>query len=121
MPGPRREGEKYDQSGVAVSRGNHRAGSRARGCLHRSICLSYSLGSLAMVALGLGPMGIAFYAWDASVKRGDPRVIAALSYLTPILSTTLLALSTAAPPTPRLGLALGLVIVGAVVSSFQKR
>jgi len=45
-----------------------------------------------IAALGLGPMGLAFYAWDAALKRGDPRVIGALSYLTPVLSTVLLAL-----------------------------
>jgi drug/metabolite transporter (DMT)-like permease len=45
-----------------------------------------------VLALGLGPMGLAFYAWDAALKRGDPRVIGALSYLTPVLSTVLLTL-----------------------------
>jgi len=37
-------------------------------------------------------MGGAFYAWDAALKRGDPRVIGALSYLTPLLSTVNLVL-----------------------------
>jgi len=42
---------------------------------------------LALAALGVGPMGAAFYAWDASLKRGDPRIIGSLAYLTPLLST----------------------------------
>jgi len=44
-----------------------------------------------MLILGIGPMGIAFYSWDASLKKGDPRTIGALSYLTPLLSTFLLS------------------------------
>ena len=32
---------------------------------------------LAVVALGLGPVGAAFYAWDIGVKRGDIRVLGA--------------------------------------------
>jgi drug/metabolite transporter (DMT)-like permease len=45
-----------------------------------------------LIALGLGPMGLAFFAWDAALKRGDPRSIGLLSYLTPLLSTLVLAL-----------------------------
>lgn len=41
--------------------------------------------------LGLGPMGAAFFLWDAALKRGDARAIGTLAYLTPLLSTTLLA------------------------------
>lgn len=40
-----------------------------------------------LVLLGLGPMGAAFYTWDAALKLGDARIIGALAYLTPLLST----------------------------------
>ena len=40
-----------------------------------------------LVALGLGPLGGAFYLWDAALKRGDARNIGVLSFLTPLLST----------------------------------
>jgi drug/metabolite transporter (DMT)-like permease len=43
-----------------------------------------------LVMLGLGPMGAAFFLWDRALKRGDPRVIGNLAYLTPLLSTLLL-------------------------------
>ncbi|MBK8167793.1 MAG: DMT family transporter [bacterium] len=46
-----------------------------------------------LLLLGLGPMGAAFLAWDAALRRGDPRTIGLLSYLTPVLSTLLLALA----------------------------
>jgi len=36
-----------------------------------------------LLALGLGPMGAAFYLWDIAMKRGDPRVIGVLAYATP--------------------------------------
>lgn len=45
-----------------------------------------------LLFLGIGPMGIAFYTWDYSLKKGDPRQIGTLSYLTPFLSITLLSI-----------------------------
>jgi drug/metabolite transporter (DMT)-like permease len=44
-----------------------------------------------LAEMGLGPMGAAFYLWDRAMKRGDPRVIGNLAYLTPLASTVLLA------------------------------
>lgn len=46
-----------------------------------------------LLALGLGPMGGAFFLWDGALRRGDPRIIGALAYLTPLLSTLWLILS----------------------------
>ncbi|MGA2548790.1 MAG: EamA family transporter [Burkholderiaceae bacterium] len=46
---------------------------------------------LLLFALGVGPMGGAFFLWDAALKRGDPRSLGSLAYLTPLLSTLLLA------------------------------
>lgn len=40
-----------------------------------------------LILMGVGPFGIAFYAWDKALSKGDTRVIGALSYLTPVLST----------------------------------
>ena len=42
---------------------------------------------LYLALIGLGPMGAAFFLWDAALKRGDPRTIGSLAYLTPLLST----------------------------------
>lgn len=44
----------------------------------------------AIIALGLGPVGLAFYVWDIGVKRGDIQVLGAASYAAPLLSTTVL-------------------------------
>ena len=45
---------------------------------------------LLMTLLGLGPLGGAFFLWDAALKRGDAQQIAVLSFLTPLLSTLVL-------------------------------
>jgi drug/metabolite transporter (DMT)-like permease len=72
---------------------------------------------LAVVALGIGPTGGAFYLWDHAVKRGDIRALGAFSYATPILSTALLIASGLAQPTSALLVAALLVTVGAVLAS----
>lgn len=45
---------------------------------------------VAVVGLGLGPVGIAFLLWDIGVKRGDIRALGAAAYAAPLLSTLLL-------------------------------
>jgi drug/metabolite transporter (DMT)-like permease len=72
---------------------------------------------LAVLALGLGPAGTAFYLWDHAVKQGDIRALGALSYATPILSTALLIASGRAEPTRTLLLAALLVTTGALLAS----
>ena len=48
---------------------------------------------LAVAALGIGPVGAAFYVWDIGVKRGDIRLLGVASYAAPILSTFFLVLA----------------------------
>jgi len=62
--------------------------------------------------MGLGPLGGAFFLWDKALKTGDARHIGILSYLTPLLSTTLLLWVSARAMTWPVALA-GLLIVGA--------
>ena len=47
--------------------------------------------------LGLGPLGGAFFLWDAAIKQGDTRRIGLLAFATPILSTVLLLVTTGQP------------------------
>jgi drug/metabolite transporter (DMT)-like permease len=49
---------------------------------------------LLLAAIGLGPLGTAFYLWDAALKNGDARRIGILSYITPLASTLILVLFT---------------------------
>lgn len=45
---------------------------------------------LLIALMGLGPLGAAFFLWDAALKHGDARSIGVLSFLTPLLSTLVL-------------------------------
>ena len=69
---------------------------------------------LLIGALGLGPMGAAFFLWDIALKRGDTRQIGILSYLTPLASTGVLVLVGDRAFTWNIGLA-ALMIVGAAL------
>jgi len=69
---------------------------------------------LLIAALGLGPLGGAFYLWDAALKRGDARQIGLLSFLTPLLSTLGLLLQRGQWPGMSVLLA-ALMVVGAAV------
>ena len=52
----------------------------------------------AVLGLGVGPVGLAFFVWDHGCKRGDLRVLGAGAYLAPLLSTAaLLALGLESP------------------------
>jgi drug/metabolite transporter (DMT)-like permease len=75
---------------------------------------------LVIVLCGLGPMGAAFFFWDAALKRGDPRRIGSLAYLTPLLSTLNLVVFARLPLTPVSFAAMALIITGAVVGSSVK-
>lgn len=74
---------------------------------------------LSLLALGLGPMGAAFYAWDAALKRGDPRVIGSLAYLTPLSSTLILVGIGGRTLTWTAAAAMALIVSGAVVGSMD--
>ncbi|MBZ0162796.1 MAG: EamA family transporter [Notoacmeibacter sp.] len=54
---------------------------------------------LAVLALGLMPVGAAFYTWDHGVKHGNIQVLGAASYAAPLLSTLVLIAAGAAEPT----------------------
>ena len=68
-----------------------------------------------LVALGLGPMGAAFYLWDYALKRGDPRAIGALAYLAPLVSTLVLVAAGEGSFGPVTLAAMGLIVGGAVL------
>lgn len=71
----------------------------------------------AIVALGVGPVGIAFFVWDIGVKQGDIRVLGAASYATPLLSTAFLVVAGFAKPTATLAIAAALIAGGGLVAS----
>jgi len=72
---------------------------------------------LAVAALGLGPVGAAFYAWDIGMKRGDIRVLGAASYVTPLLSTAFLILAGFAQPSANIAIAALLIAGGGLIAA----
>lgn len=72
---------------------------------------------LALAALGIGPVGAAFYTWDIGMKRGDIRVLAAASYATPLISTALLIVTGVAQATASLALAALLIAGGGLIAA----
>jgi drug/metabolite transporter (DMT)-like permease len=74
---------------------------------------------VSLILLGAGPMGAAFFTWDAALKRGDPRVIGSLAYLTPLTSTLVLVLLGGRTLTWTSGLAMCLIVCGAVIGSLD--
>lgn len=69
------------------------------------------------IALGLGPVGLAFYVWDIGVKRGDIQLLGTASYAAPLLSTLVLVGVGVADPSWSLGAATLLITGGAVIAA----
>ena len=76
-----------------------------------------SLQWLAVVALGIGPVGAAFYSWDIGMKRGDIRVLGAASYATPLLSTAFLVLAGFAKASASIAIAAVLIAGGGLIAA----
>jgi drug/metabolite transporter (DMT)-like permease len=72
---------------------------------------------LAIAALGVGPVGAAFYAWDIGMKRGDIRVLGAASYATPLLSTAFLIFAGFAKATAVIAVAAVLIAGGGLIAA----
>jgi len=72
---------------------------------------------LAVIGLGLMPVGAAFYAWDVGVKRGNIQVLGAASYAAPLLSTLVMIATGFAEPSPTILAACVLITFGAVLAA----
>ncbi len=81
-------------------------------------------GWLVILALGLGPVGIAFFVWDYGVKRGDIQILGAAAYASPLVSTLLLVAFGRAEASSGLALACLLIVGGAFLAAkdiFRRR
>jgi drug/metabolite transporter (DMT)-like permease len=72
---------------------------------------------LLIAVLGVGPLGGAFFLWDAALARGDPRRIGLLAFFTPLLSTVVIVVSTGRSFEPHLLVAAAMIIAAAVWGS----
>ena len=74
-----------------------------------------------IVGLGLGPVGLAFFAWDYATKHGRLALLGVLSYFAPLLSTALLIASGQAPARPAVLVSALLIIGGAALAGLGSR
>ncbi|MEP0235669.1 EamA family transporter [Roseibium sp.] len=72
---------------------------------------------MSVVALGLFPVGLAFFTWDIGVKRGDIQVLGAAAYSAPLLSTLLLIAFGFGSFTLSVSLACIAITVGALIAA----
>ncbi|GIT91660.1 membrane protein [Jannaschia pagri] len=72
---------------------------------------------LAILGLGFGPVGLAFFLWDLGMKRGDMAVLGAASYAAPLLSTLILVAVGRAEASWTLALACILITGGAALAA----
>jgi drug/metabolite transporter (DMT)-like permease len=76
-----------------------------------------ALGWASCIALGLGPVGLAFYVWDIGVKQGDIQLLGVSAYAAPLISTLVLVLAGLAPASPQIAIAATLITGGALVAA----
>ncbi len=76
-----------------------------------------AMGWAAVLALGIGPVGAAFFTWDIGMKRGDIQVLGVASYAAPLLSTLALVAAGIAKPTWTIALAAVLITGGAALAA----
>jgi len=75
------------------------------------------IGWTSILALGLGPVGLAFYVWDIGVKKGDIQLLGVASYAAPLVSTIMLVVAGIAAPRWPLLLAAVLITCGALLAA----
>ena len=76
-----------------------------------------TMGWLAVVALGAGPVGAAFFTWDIGMKKGDIQFLGVASYAAPLLSTLALVAAGLAPATLTLIIAAIMITGGAALAA----
>lgn len=76
-----------------------------------------ALGWGAILALGVGPVGAAFFTWDIGMKRGDIQLLGVASYAAPLLSTLALVVAGIAQPSWTIALAAVLITGGAALAA----
>jgi drug/metabolite transporter (DMT)-like permease len=77
------------------------------------------LGWAAVVALGVFPVGAAFFTWDIGMKKGDIQVLGVASYAAPLLSTLALVAAGSTPAAPTIIVAAVLIAFGAALAARQ--
>ncbi|GLS87533.1 membrane protein [Cypionkella aquatica] len=75
------------------------------------------LGWASVAALGIGPVGAAFFTWDIGMKKGDIQLLGVASYAAPLLSTLALVAAGITKPSSAILLAAVLITAGAALAA----
>lgn len=86
--------------------------------LEQTVWPASTLGWLSVAALGIGPVGVAFFTWDIGMKCGDIQLLGVASYAAPLLSTLALVVAGIAQPSPTILIAAGLIAGGAALAAW---
>jgi len=74
---------------------------------------------LAVLLLGIGPIGLAFFTWDVGMKHGDIQALGGLFYVAPLGSTALLILFGKGEASWIIGAATLLIVGGAALATLD--
>ena len=80
-----------------------------------------TLGWLAILGLGIGPVGAAFFAWDIGMKHGDIQLLGVAAYAAPLISTLVLILVGITPVTATIFGAAALIVGGAALAARARK
>ena len=89
--------------------------------LEQTVWPATAAGWLSVLALGIGPVGIAFFTWDIGMKKGDIQLLGVASYAAPLLSTLALVLAGFTAPSWTLLIAAVLIAGGAALAARANR
>lgn len=76
-----------------------------------------ALGWASVAALGVGPVGAAFFTWDIGMKKGDIQLLGVASYAAPLLSTLALVAAGITEPSGAILIAAVLITAGAALAA----
>ena len=85
--------------------------------LEETIWPASTWGWLSIAALGIGPVGLAFFTWDIGMKRGDIQLLGVASYAAPLLSTLALVAFGITKPSSTIAVAACLIAGGAALAA----
>ena len=85
--------------------------------LEETVWPDSTMGWVSVVALGIGPVGIAFFTWDIGMKKGNIQFLGVASYAAPLLSTLVLVAAGITPPSAAIFAAAVLITLGAVIAA----
>ena len=75
---------------------------------------------IAILALGLGPVGAAFFAWDIGMKHGHIGILGASSYAAPLISTLLLIAFGGGQASWSVAIGCAAIVAGSVFAAWDK-